>query len=80
MSRGERPREAPGPDGMSNSGDDEPIGGLGPKVELVNGLPPEVSDDRASGSWLPGSRGRRKASLTALAEKADGPLPGPGDG
>lgn len=80
MSGDERPREAPGTEGMSNSTDPEPRGGMVSEVELVNGLPSETPDDSARGSWPPGSRGRREASRRALAEKADGPLPGSEDG
>jgi hypothetical protein len=64
-----------GPDGLLSKPLDEVPGGMRSDVDLVNGLPPEKAGNVGTGAWPLVSKRKRKASLQAVADKAEEPIP-----
>ena len=79
MSLDPKKRARKGPEGLLSFSQDEVPGGIRADVDLVNGLPPETPRSVEGGAW-PLSSKRKQASLRALADKAEGPMPGESEG
>ncbi len=80
MSPDDRKVERNEPEGLLSTFQDEVPGGMRSEVDLVNGLPPETAGSGESSAWTLTSKKKRKASLRAVAEKAEEPMPGGPDG
>ena len=65
-----------GPEGLLSFSQDEVPGGMRADVDLVNGLPPETPGSVGGGARPVSSKRKREASLRAVADKAEEPLPG----
>ena len=68
------------PEGLSSFSQDEVPGGMRADVDLVNGLPAETAGSVGGGAWPLSSKRKREASLRAVADKAEEPMPGESDG
>jgi hypothetical protein len=80
LSPDDRKVERNEPEGLLSTFQDEVPGGMRSEVDLVNGLPPETAGSGESSAWTLTSKKKRKASLRAVAEKAEEPMPGGPDG
>ena len=80
MSPDDKKDERNGPEGLLSISQDDSPGGMRSDVDLVNGLPPETAGSGESSAWSLTSKKKRKASLRAVAEKAEEPIPGGPDG
>ncbi len=68
-----------GPEGLLSSSQDEVPGGIRADVDLVNGLPAETPAGVEGGAWPLSSKKKREASLRAVADMAEKPIPGESD-